>query len=156
MVGSHKRGIQAVNPALYQGGLVLLTLDRRTRPDGYQRAKKFWQGFTSKIVELTPEMHDRLVGEVSHLPHAIAACLVRTVSASALQVASTGFYDTTRIAAAASSIWQPIFSANWKVMLDVLNRFEKELRTFKKILQDRDPKKLVRFLDQAQKKRKKL
>jgi prephenate dehydrogenase len=156
MVGSHKRGIQAVNPALYQGGLVLLTPDRRTRPYAYRRAKKFWQGFTSKIVELTPEIHDRLVGEVSHLPHAIAACLVRTVSSPALKVASTGFYDTTRIATAASSIWQPIFSANRKVMLDVLSRFEKELRTFKKLLRSRDPKALGRYLDKAQEIRKRV
>ncbi len=156
MVGSHKRGIRAVNPALYKGGLVLLTPDRRTCPDGYKKAKKFWKGFTSRIVELTPEMHDRLVGEASHLPHAVAACLMRTVSVPALKVASTGFYDTTRIAAAASSVWQPIFSANRKVMLGVLDRFESELRTFKKLLHSRDPKALGRYLDKAQKKRQKL
>jgi prephenate dehydrogenase len=156
MVGSHKRGIGAVNPALYQGGLVLLTRDRKTCPISYKTAKKFWKSFTSKIVELTPEKHDRLVGEVSHLPHAMAACLVRTVSAPALKVASTGFYDTTRIAASASSVWQPIFSSNRKVMLGVLSRFESELRTFKKLLQGKDPRKLARFLDQAAQKRKEL
>lgn len=156
MVGSHKRGIQAVNPALYKEGLVLLTRDGKTCPVGYKMAKKFWQGFTSRIVELTPQTHDSLVGEVSHLPHAIAACLMHTVSMPALKVASTGFRDTTRIAASASSVWRPIFSANRKVMIEVLGRFERELRTFKKLLQDRDPKKLARFLDQAQQKRKKL
>ena len=153
MVGSHRRGIQAVDPALYAKGLVLLTRDRKTRVSSYTLAKKFWFCFSSKIVELTPETHDRLMGEVSHLPHAIAACLMHTVSAPALKVASTGFRDTTRIAASAPSIWQPIFSANRKVMRGVLSRFESELRTFKKLLQARDPRKLVRFLDQAQKKR---
>lgn len=153
MVGSHKRGIQAVNPVLYQKGLVLLTRDRKTCPGSYKIAKKFWQSFTSKIMELTPEMHDKLVGEASHLPHAIAVCLMHTVPASALKVASTGFRDTTRIASAASSIWQPIFSANRKVMLSTLGRFELELRTFKKILRGRDPRKLAQFLDQARKKR---
>jgi prephenate dehydrogenase len=156
MVGSHKRGIRAVNPALYKGGLVLLTRDRKTCFSGYKAAKKFWQSFASRIVELTPETHDRLVGEASHLPHAVAACLMRTVSMPALKVASTGFYDTTRVAASASSVWQPIFSANRKVMLNALGRFENELRKFKKLLQDRDPKKLARFLDQAQRKRKAL
>ena len=154
MVGSHKRGIEAVNPALYKEGLVLLTRDRKTCFYSYKAAKKFWQSFTSRIVELTPEVHDKLVGEVSHLPHAIAACLMHTVSSPALKVASTGFRDTTRIAAAASSIWQPIFSSNRKVMLEVLSRFESELRIFKKLLQNRDSKKLARFLDQAQQKRK--
>ncbi len=153
MVGSHRRGIGAVNPSLYEEGLVLLTRDKKTCPWSYKKAKKFWQGFTSKIVELTPEEHDKLVGEVSHLPHAIAACLMHAVSTPALKVASTGFRDTTRIAAAASSVWQPIFSSNRKVMMNVVSRFERELRTFKKLLNDRDPKKLARFLDQARQKR---
>ena len=156
MVGSHRRGIQAVNPALYEGGLVLLTRDRKTCPHAYKAAQKFWSRFSSKIMELTPEVHDRLVGEVSHLPHAIAACLMHAVSVPALKVASTGFRDSTRIAAAASSIWQPIFFGNRKVMLGVLGRFERELRTFRKLLQSQDSKKLVRFLDQAQKKRESL
>jgi len=153
MVGSHRRGIGAVNPSLYEEGLVLLTHDKKTCPCSYKKAKKFWQGFTSKILELTPEAHDKLVGEVSHLPHAIAACLMHAVSTPALKVASTGFRDTTRIAAAASSVWQPIFSSNRKVMMNVVSRFERELRTFKKLLNDRDPKKLARFLDQARQKR---
>lgn len=156
MVGSHKRGIQAVNPVLYERGLVLLTRDRKTCPCAYKAAKKFWAKFSSRIVELTPEIHDKLVGEVSHLPHAIAACLMHAVSAPALKVASTGFRDTTRIAGAASSIWQPIFFSNRKVMLNVLSCFENELRTFKKLLHSRDPKALGRYLDKAQRKRQQL
>jgi prephenate dehydrogenase len=93
------------------------------------------------------------VGEVSHLPHAIAACLMHLVSAHALKVASTGFRDTTRIAASASSVWQPIFTSNRKVMLGVLDRFARELRTFKGLLRAQDSRKLARFLDQAQRKR---
>ncbi len=153
MVGSHKRGIQAVDPGLYEDGLVILTRDQKTCASSYRRAKKFWSSFSSKIIELTPETHDKLVGEVSHLPHAIAACLVHTVSMSSLRVASTGFRDATRIAASASSVWQPIFSSNRKVMLSVLSRFESKLRTFKKLLRSRDTKALGRYLDQAREKR---
>jgi len=149
MVGSHVRGIKAVNPSLYEGGLVLLTRDPKTCVSSYARAKKFWSRFSSKIVELKPEVHDKLVGEVSHLPHAIAVCLVHAASDPALKIASTGFRDTTRIAAAASSIWQPIFSSNRKVMLGVLTRFERELRVFKKLLCSKNPKALSRYLDQA-------
>jgi len=156
MVGSHRRGIDAVNPKLYEKGLVLLTPDRRTCSRAYKTAKKFWLRFSAKITELSPEAHDNLVGEVSHLPHAIAACLMHTVTLPALKVASTGFRDTTRIAAAAPSIWQPIFMSNRKVMVGVLARFERQLRTFKKLLQARDAKKLSCFLDQARRKRQSL
>ncbi len=153
MVGSHARGIRAANPSLYEGGLVLLTRDPKTCASGYARAKKFWSRFSSRIVEMNPEMHDKLVGEVSHLPHAIAVCLMHAVSDPALKIASTGFRDTTRIAAAASSIWRPIFSANRKVMLDVLSRFEHELRRFKQLLKSQDTGALTRFLDQARQRR---
>lgn len=156
MVGSHERGIGAACPCLYDRGLVILTRDKKTRPSSFKQAKKFWSKFSSRIVEFPPETHDKLVGEVSHLPHAVAACLMHAVSDPALKLASTGFRHTTRIAASASSVWQPIFSSNRKVMMDVLGRFEGELRTFRKLLQNRDPKKMARFLDQAQKKRKSL
>jgi len=156
MVGSHRRGIEAVDPSLYNQGLILLVKDSKTCPCSYKQAKQFWGRFTRQVMEMKPEIHDKLVGEVSHLPHAIAACLMHIVSTPALKIASTGFRDTTRIAAAASSIWRPIFTSNRKVMLAVLGRFERELRTFKKLLQGRDPNKLARFLDQAQKKRQNL
>lgn len=156
MVGSHVRGIQAVNPSLYEKGLVLLVRDPKTCASSYAKAKKFWARFSSRVVEMTPEIHDKLVGEVSHLPHAIAVCLVHAASDPALKIASTGFRDTTRIAASASSIWQPIFSSNRKVMLGVLSRFERELRIFKKILCSKSPKPLSRYLDQARKIRERL
>lgn len=156
MVGSHRRGITAVNPGLYEGGLVLMTRDSKTSPKAFKMAKQFWAQFSSKIMALTPETHDKLVGEVSHLPHAIAACLMHTVSTPALKVASTGFRDATRIAAAASSIWQPIFSANRRVMMDSLTCFEKNLKTFKKFLRSNNSRKLAQFLDIAQKKRQKI
>ena len=156
MVGSHKRGIGAVNPELYKEGLVLLTPDRKTCSCGLKKAAKYWKIFTPRIMTLSPETHDKLVGEASHLPHAVAACLMHAVSSPAFKVAATGLRDTTRIAAAASSIWQPIFSSNRRVLLAALNRFEWQLRIFKKLLQDRDPEKLARFLDQAQRKRQKL
>lgn len=153
MVGSHKRGIRVACPCLYDRGLVILTRDLKTCPGAYKKAKKFWSRFSSRITELTPEIHDKLIGEVSHLPHAIAACLMHTVSAPALKVASTGFRDTTRIAASAPTVWQPIFASNRKVMLEVLGRFEWELRAFKKLLRTRGAKALGRYLDRAQRKR---
>ena len=156
MVGSHERGISAACPCLYDRGLVILTHDKKTCPHAFQKAVKFWRRFTAKIVELKTETHDKLIGEVSHLPHAVAACLMHAVSGSALKLASTGFRHTTRIAASSSSVWQPIFSSNRQIMLNVLSRFENELRIFKKLLQGRNSKKLAQFLDQAQRKRKAL
>lgn len=153
MVGSHERGIQAACPHLYDQGLVLLARDSKTCPCSWKQAKQFWSRFTQKIVGLTPEAHDRLVGEASHLPHAVAVCLMHSISGPALKFASTGFRDTTRVAASASSIWQPIFKANQKALLASLKKFEHRLKQFKTHLSASHPQALIRFLDQAQRKR---
>lgn len=153
MVGSHRRGTEAVSPDLYQGGQVLLTRDRKTRPRAWNLARKFWASLSMKAEEMTPETHDRLVGEASHLPHAIAACLMHTVSASALKVTSAGFRDTTRIAGSSPSIWRPIFISNRKVVLRALTRFDRHLKNFRKLLKSRSFQKLSRFLEIARRKR---
>ncbi len=153
MVGSHERGIQAADPSLYDQGLILLVKDARTCLCSLKRAREFWGRFSCRIAEMSPGRHDQLIGQISHLPHAIAVCLVDAVAAPSLSFASSGFRDTTRIAASDSSIWQPIFKANRKVLLTSLRQFEKSLAQFRKKLQAKDPTALIRFLDRARKKR---
>lgn len=153
MAGSQERGIEAADPSLYDGGLILLAKDAKTCPRSLKQARQFWRHFSDRIAVLDPRLHDELVGQVSHLPHAVAVCLVRAIAPSALKFAATGFRDTTRIAASDSSIWQPIFKANRKVLLAALRQFEKSLAQFRKKVQARDPKVLIRFLDEARKKR---
>ncbi len=153
MAGSHDRGITAAAPSLYDQGLILLVKDTKTCPCSLKQARQFWGRFSSRIAVLSPGLHDQLVGQVSHLPHAVAVCLVHAIAGPSLKFASTGFRDTTRIAASDSSIWQPIFRANRKVLLASLRQFEKSLAQFRKNLQAKDPKALIRFLDEARKKR---
>ena len=153
MVGSHKRGIEVACPKLYEQGTVILTRTKKTCPESYKAAGRFWARLSKKVVHLTPELHDKLIGEISHLPHAIAVCLVQTASRQALPFAAKGFRDTTRIAASASSVWLPIFEANKKCILADLVRFEKKLKHFKKILCNTNPSALRRYLDAARKRR---
>ena len=105
---------------------------------------------------MDPAVHDKLIGEISHLPHALAVCLVQNASNQALPLAAAGFRDTTRVAASASSIWLPIFKTNRKQVLISLSRLEREVRRFKKTLRSSNPAALKRYLDSAQKKRQQL
>jgi len=153
MVGSHKRGIEVACPKLYEQGIVILTRTKKTCPESYRKAWKFWARFSKKVVHLTPQLHDKLISEISHLPHAIAVCLAQTASRQALPFAAKGFRDTTRIAASASSVWLPIFEANKKYILADLVRFERELKRFKKALRRPEPSALRCYLDTAGRRR---
>lgn len=156
MVGSHHRGISAADPFLYDGGMVLLVKDAKTCPQSFQKARAFWGRFSRNIVTLSPRLHDQWIGQISHLPHALAFCLMHAVEKPSLRFAANGFRDTTRVAASASSIWQPIFQANKKELIRSLGRFEKVLKDFRRKVQLRDPKELIRFMDQARLKRESL
>jgi prephenate dehydrogenase len=64
------------------------------------------------VIRLSPDKHDDLVAQVSHLPHLLAAALAARVSDEALELAGGGFRDTTRIAAGSPDLWKDIIFAN--------------------------------------------
>jgi prephenate dehydrogenase len=150
MVGSHERGIDFASPGLYKEGTVILTRDSKTNRRSFQQAKYFWSRLSKKTVVLDPRAHDQFTAEISHLPHALVASLVRSVSTKSLSLAAAGFRDTTRVAASDISIWQPIFQLNRRQFLLAMTRFEKELKHFKTILRSGDPAALNRYLLRAQ------
>jgi len=150
MVGSHERGIDFASPGLYGEGMVILTRDSKTDRRSFQKAKYFWGRLSKKTVVLDPRTHDKLIAEISHLPHALAASLARSVSTRSLSLAAAGFRDTTRVAASDISVWRPIFQLNRRQLFSAMTRFEKELKHFKAVLRSDDPVALGRYLSRAQ------
>ena len=68
---------------------------------------------------MTPEEHDKILSLTSHLPHAIAYNIVRTVmnvedklKQEVIQYSAGGLRDFTRIAASNPLMWRDIFLDN--------------------------------------------
>ena len=57
---------------------------------------------------MTPELHDRFVGAVSHLPQLTASALMHVVGKLAgdagLEIAGAGLMDSTRLATSSTSL----------------------------------------------------
>ena len=83
-----------------------------------------WEGLGSTVRQLSPEVHDHLVAQISHVPHLAAYALVSAADGEALPLAGRGFIDTTRIAASAEALWSDIFRENRGPVLDALARYE--------------------------------
>lgn len=156
MVGSHKSGIKSANSSLYNNGNIILIRSRKTCPKGFAAVKGFWQKISSNIIELDPKSHDQMVCEISHLPHVVAACLMHMVSDKSLKIASTGFRDSTRIAASSPLVWHPIFKANREDLRMAISTLELSLKNFKKHLQSKDSQELMNFLKKAGSRRQKI
>ncbi len=148
LVGSHDRGIDAARPDLYRKGFTFITRTAKQKRENFLSVKNFWQKITPKVYEVTPEDHDRITAEISHLPHLAAFALTLTPQEKSLAFAGMGFLDTTRIAQGHSSVWAPIFLANRRAVMAVLPGFETRLRDFKKALK-KSPAALEKFLQKA-------
>lgn len=153
MVGSHERGMKAAREDLYRYGLVFVTQSKKTPSKSMQVIQGFWKQLEMKVMEIRAEEHDRIMSEISHLPHALAVCLVLASSQKNLCFSGPGFRDTTRIAQGHPSIWTPILMGNKKNLLRDLGAFETQIKKFKKIMIKDDQRKLAVILDHARRKR---
>ncbi len=130
MAGSEQSGYARAYPTLFVGASVILTPTDRTDPHALKRVSEFWEAVGGRVVTLDPEVHDRVVAAVSHLPHLVASALVEAtfrLDPTALGFAGRGFADTTRIAAADPQVWREIFLANREALAESLAVFRSAL-----------------------------
>jgi len=155
MAGSEKKGLQYADASLFVGAAVILT------PDGeegigaetdLQRLTAFWKSLGGVVSVLTPEKHDERIGAISHLPHLVAAALVRSVlgrEPAAGSLSGGGFRDTTRIAGGPEDMWAGILSDNRDAVSKQLGELIRELESWKEALDVLDRDRLLSFLSEA-------
>lgn len=94
-----------------------------------ERLIKIINDLGAKIVETTPEKHDEAVALISHMPMVIAQAIFKTASENplALEIASSGFRDMTRLAMSNTEM------ANDMVMMNSENIQTSILKLYKSI-----------------------
>ena len=149
MAGSEDSGFSAARADLFQGATVILTPVKTTSAETIRAAGEFWKKLGGKIVQLEAGEHDRQVARISHLPHAVAATLVRAAGEKGLPLAGPGYRDTTRVAAGPSAMWAEILLGNRDEILASLKDFRAGLQNLEDALEKRDAGALTKFLDEA-------
>jgi len=119
--------------------------------------KKFWKKIGSKVVLMNQVNHDKIFSITSHLPHLIAYNLIKTAQDSQriqrknlIQYSAGGLRDFSRIAASNEVMWRDIFFNNDNI-IKAINLFTKNLNSFKKIIQNKNNKKLLSRLSNSKK-----
>lgn len=82
-----------------------------------------------RVVSLDPDEHDHAVASVSHVVQLVSSALTAAVGSlrdgngfDVLQVAGTGWRDTTRLAGSSAQMWAPILTANAAEVVPVARR----------------------------------
>jgi prephenate dehydrogenase len=149
MAGGEKHGIENARADLFTGALCIITTTDFTEPSAVDRVEQFWQSLKMRTVRMSAQEHDRLTADISHLPHAIAAALVRIQSTESVRLAGRGYRDTTRIAASDATLWRDILLDNRDNVKAGLDRLQGELQRLIAALDAGDSAVVQEWLHQA-------
>lgn len=156
LAGSEKKGAGFARADMFRDSLCILTPAKNTRKENISRVKKLWELLGAKVEIVSSKEHDRILSFTSHLPHVAAFSLANTVAESFLKFTSTGFRDTTRIAASDYKLWGDIFLSNRDNVLKAIELFEENIRKVKSAIAKNDRVSLDKLLRKANEKRKRL
>src|SRR5215204_3336200 len=80
MAGSQLSGVANASSNLFEGARYFLTPTRRTDPEDYREVAGFVRELGAVPTAVDPEKHDLLMAALSHLPHLMAAALLKVAS----------------------------------------------------------------------------
>lgn len=156
IAGSEKRGVEFARDDLFAGANCIVTTDRSSNPTAVATVKAFWAELGALVYSMSPAVHDRTLGHVSHVPHITAAALINAGKFEELKLAGKGFLDTSRIASGPANIWTDILITNPEHIVTGLSRVIKELEKMKSAVESGDARKTERLLEKARQSRSKL
>jgi len=150
MAGSEKRGPDYARPDLFKDAPCIITSDQQTDPQALAMVERLWRTLGMNLIHMSAEDHDQQAARVSHLPHALAIALVMLANRlGGLEIASTGFRDTTRIASGDPTIWVDIFTTNRPALLEALDEMSNELVDLRSLIETEDHHGLIKLLQSA-------
>jgi prephenate dehydrogenase len=126
MTGSQLSGVANARADLFKGARYFLTPTEETNPDAYREVAGFVRSLGAVPTAVDPEKHDLLMAALSHLPHLMAAALLRVasdISPEALSFAGPSFRDLTRVGASNPSLWSDILAENAPALGEALGAF---------------------------------
>lgn len=152
IAGTEKSGPESGFAELFEGSVCILTPVKESDNSKYEVVKKVWELLGMNVISMTPDEHDKIMANISHMPHVIAYSLVNAVKdkyfngCRITKLAGGGFRDFTRIAKSDEKMWTDIFLANQQNILSAIDDFEKSLGELKKAIFDKNTNEIRDFL----------
>ena len=163
IAGSEVSGPEHGVKNLFLNKWCILIKEKNTNKKHLQVLGKFWKKIGSKVAIMDSKKHDKVFSMTSHLPHLIAYNLVKTATDfekqqryDLIKFSAGGLRDFSRIAASNEIMWRDVFFDNQKNVSKVIDLFIKNLHLFKKDIQSKNNKSLIKKLVNTKKVRKKI
>ena len=138
IAGGEQWGAEAARARLFIGQRCILTPTRKTDPAALRKVAALWRKVGAKVEVMDPELHDRILGLVSHLPHVLVYALVNLMSRAkvdstdVIEYCGGGFKDFTRIASSRPELWRDICLQNRRAVSKGLGDYIRSLERLKR------------------------
>ncbi len=163
IAGSEVSGPEHGKDNMFENKWCVLIRDKKTNSKNLKFFKSFWKKIGSKTVIMNSEKHDKIFSITSHLPHLIAYNLVKSAQDfekkkkyDLIKYSAGGLRDFSRIAASNEIMWRDIFFDNKINVSRAIEIFIKNLNAFKKDINSKNNKSILRKLIQTKKVRSKI
>ena len=163
IAGSEVSGAEHGNKNLFKNKWCVLIKEKNTNKKYLSKLKTFWKKLGSKVITMNSKQHDSVFSMTSHLPHLIAYNLVKTATDfekekkhNLIKYSAGGLRDFSRIAASNEIMWRDVFFSNQRNIIFAINLFIKNLNLFKKNINRKDNKQLIKKLINSKKVRKQI
>jgi prephenate dehydrogenase/cyclohexadieny/prephenate dehydrogenase len=163
ITGSEVSGPEHGKHDIFEKKWCVLIKEKNTKKNHLLILNNFWKKIGSKVVIMTPEKHDKIFSMTSHLPHLIAYNLVKSAqdfekmqNFDLIKYSAGGLRDFSRIAASNEIMWRDIFFNNKQNISKVVDLFIKNLNSFKKDINSKNNKSILKKLIQTKKVRSKI
>ncbi len=149
MAGSERTGIEAARADLFDGRPCLVTPTGRGKEEKAAQLVAFWKRLGMQTYLVSPDDHDEIVSQVSHLPHLVASALAFSLGQGRSDLglySGAGLKDTTRIAAGDPHLWAAIVDQNRDEIIRSLEGFDTALLELRRAVHNRDQGGLLKIL----------
>ena len=163
IAGSEVSGPEHGNENMFKDKWCILIKDKKTNSKNLKFLNSFWKKVGSKTVMMNIEKHDKIFSITSHLPHLVAYNLVKSAQDfekkqkyDLIKFSAGGLRDFSRIAASNEIMWRDIFFDNKFNVSRAIDIFVKNLNSFKKDINSKNSKSIIKKLIQTKKVRSKI
>ncbi|MFP3918672.1 prephenate dehydrogenase [Lysinibacillus telephonicus] len=151
MAGSHKSGVRAAKPHLFENAYYMLTPLKDEDEQKVNELEQLLKFTLAKVVKVDAIEHDHMTAVVSHFPHIVAASLVHQLDIEQKQhpmtrlLAAGGFRDITRIASSNPIMWKDIVQQNRQELIGQLDSWLNEMNRVKTLLLNNDEESIEQY-----------
>jgi prephenate dehydrogenase len=139
MAGSERSGVEACDPNLYKGFPWILIRGEHAQERDCELLEALVAGVGARPVWMdTPERHDRLVAQISHVPYLLAYALLDAAEDDARALAGNSYRDATRVAAGPVEMIMDFLRTNRGAIEEAVGRLLEALEALRTELRAED------------------